>query len=95
MELVTIETQGTKETHEIGLAIKGIIQNYKLATADGWQAGTDIPAILMGSYQVLLTAIDNAAQTSVEFKEAPVKAAMGALIPLAEGVELLTETEAE
>lgn len=91
MELVKIETEVTKEVHEIGLAVKKVIESYKQATADGWQPGTDIPQILMGSYQGLLTAIDGVEKSGSEFKTEPVKAAMGALIPLSEGVELLME----
>lgn len=89
MELVKIETEGTKEVHEIGLAVKGVIEAYKQATADGWQLGQDIPAILMASYQKLTTAIDGADKADDEFSAEPAKASIGALIPLIEGVELL------
>lgn len=95
MELKTIETQVTKEVHEIGLGVKGVIQAYKTATADGWQPGEDIPKILIDAYQPLLTAINGAEKSSEEFNEEPVKAVMGALIPLAEGVELLMEKPQE
>jgi hypothetical protein len=89
MEILKIETEVTKEVYEIGLAIKKVIATYIEANKDGFQAGTDIPAILMGSYQDLLKAIEDADKSGAEFKGEPVKAAMGALIPLAEGVELL------
>lgn len=91
MQLVKIETEVTKEVHEIGLAVKKIIAAYKEATKDGFQAGADVPAILMASYQDLITAISDAEKSSGEFDAEPVKAAMGALIPLSEGVEMLME----
>lgn len=91
MELVKIETEGTKEVHEIGLAFKKVMMSYKQAVTDGWQAGQDIPAILMASYQDLAKAFENAEQSGAEFDKAPIKAAMGALIPFAEGLEVLME----
>lgn len=91
MQLVKIETEVTKEVHELGVAVKKVIEAYKLATADGFQVGQDVPAILMASYGDLTKAIEGVDQADDEFKAEPVKAAMGALIPLSEGVELLME----
>jgi len=91
METKTLEVIVTKETNEIGEAVKGVIKAYKEATADGWQVGQDVPAILMASYGKLTTAIDGADKVGGEFKGEPIKAAMGALIPLSEGIELLME----
>lgn len=93
MDYVDIQFKGAKETHEIGVAVKGVIAAYKQAVADGWQAGTDIPAILMASYGKLTDAIDGANKIGDEFKGEPVKAAMGMLVPLAQGVELLIEKD--
>jgi hypothetical protein len=91
METKKIEVVVTKEVHEIGVAVKGVISAYKEATKDGFQAGQDIPAVLMASYSKLTEAIEGADKVGGELKEEPVKAAMGALIPLSEGVELLME----
>lgn len=93
MDVKKIEIEVTKETHEIGVAVKNVMSNFIEAKKDGWQPGTDIPAVLMGSYQDLLTAIDGADKVGGEFKGEPMKAAMGALLPLAEGVELLMESK--
>ena len=91
MELIKIETEVTKEVHELGVAVKKVIQAYKQATADGFQVGQDVPAILMASYGDLTKAIEGVDKADDEFKGEPVKAAMGALIPLSEGVEMLME----
>lgn len=89
MEIVKVETEVTKEVHELGLAVKGVIKAYKDATADGWQSGTDIPAILMASFQKLSVAIEGVEKVGGEFKEEPLKAALGVLLPVAEGIEML------
>ena len=91
MNLIKIETEVTKEVHEIGLAFKKIMISYKEATADGFQAGQDIPAVLMASYQDLMKAFEGAEMSDEEIKEAPVKAIMGAVVPLSEGLEVLLE----
>jgi len=91
MELIKIETMVTKEVHEIGVAIREVIKAYKLATIDGFQVGQDVPAILMASYGELTKAIAGVDLADDEAKAEPLKAALGALIPLAEGVELLME----
>lgn len=91
MNLVKIETEVTKEVHELGLAVKNVISAYKESQKDGFQVGQDVPAILMASYASLTKAIEGIDQADDEFKAEPVKAAMGALIPLSEGVEMLME----
>ncbi len=95
MKLIKIETEVTKEVYEIGLAVKGVVVAYKLATKDGFQAGQDIPAILMASYQELTKAIEGADLVDDEFKGEPVKAAMGALLPISEAVSLLSSKDEE
>lgn len=89
MELRKIECEVTPEINDIGLAVESIIANYKAATADGWQPGTDIPQILMVSMTSLLNAISGLDQVGAEVKEYPVEAIMGALIPIARGVQSL------
>jgi len=89
VELVNITTKGTKEIHEVGLCFKAVMTETKKALADGWQPGTDMPAILVGSIGSLTTAIAGANGIVDEGKEEPVKATMGALIPIAEGIDEL------
>ena len=94
VELVEVKTQGTKELNELGQALKTLITKTQEALKDGFQAGEDIPAILMGSYQDLTKAIQAIEKVGGEIKAEPVKAIMGALIPVSEGVEgLLSKDE--
>lgn len=93
MNTLKLEVEVSKEVNEIGEAIKTIVESYKLAVADGFQAGTDIPAVLMASYQKLIAAIEGMDQADDEFKADPIKAAMGALIPLSEAVAILSKKE--
>jgi len=93
MELRTIETNVTPEVNDIGVAVKKIMINYKEATKDGFQAGQDIPAILMGSYQDLLKAIEDADKVGEEFNIEPFKASIGVLVPVSEGLEVLLKKD--
>lgn len=93
MNTVKVEFDAPKETHEVGKAIAGLMKNYKVAVADGFQVGQDAPAILMGSFNELMAAIDGVDQIGAEFKADPVNAAMGALVPLAEGISELVKKD--
>ncbi len=93
MKTTKLELEVTKEVHEIGLAVKGVVEAYKIAVADGFQAGQDIPTILMASYSNLTLAIEGADQAAAEFKADPIKASLGALIPLSEAVVILSRKE--
>lgn len=95
--LMKVETQVTKETHELGLAVKAVLLSVKKAKADGWDAGTDLPAIILESVQALMPAIEGVEKVGEEFKDEPLKATLGALLPVAEGIEafLVKEESAE
>ena len=93
--LVDVSTKGTKELNELGNALKKVIVATKEATADGFQAGTDIPAVLMASYQDLTKAIEGIDKAGSEIKAEAVKAIVGVLVPVAEGVELLLDKDEE
>ena len=93
METVEVKFDAPKETHEMGKAINGLMKNYKQAVADGFQVGQDIPAILMGSFNDLMAAIDGIDKIDDEFKKEPIKAAMGALVPLADAIGELVKKD--
>jgi len=92
-ELIKLETEGTKEVHEVGLALKEILAQTKAALADGWQPGTDLPQILMGCFASLSKAIEGVGEAGEEFKAYPVNASIGALIPVLEGIQALLKKE--
>lgn len=93
MNTVKVEFEAPKETHELGLAIAKLMKNYKAAVADGFQVGQDIPAILMGSFNEVMAGIDGVDKVGAEFKADPVNAAMGALVPLADGISELVKKD--
>jgi len=89
-ELVDIRTKGTKEGHELGLALKSILVKIRDEKRDGWQAGNDISAAVMGSLNDLLKAADGVMKIAEEGKEKPYALAIGLLIPLCEGMDALS-----
>lgn len=88
-----IEVEVTKEVHELGLAFKKIISAYSSAKADGWDTLQDLPAVVLAAIPDLMTALQGIEKSGDEFKAAPIKAALGALVPIAEGVELLIKKD--
>lgn len=94
MNTVEVKFDAPKETHELGVAVAKLMANYKTAVADGFQVGQDVPAILMGSFNEIMAGIDGIDKSPEEFKNDPVKAAMGMLVPLADGIsELIKKDE--
>lgn len=91
MEIIKVETEVTKEVYELGCALKAIMVNTKLAVADGFQAGQDIPAILMGSMQDLLAAVAGIEKVDDEFIGEPAKASKAIVVPVLEGVDVLVK----
>ena len=91
VEMVEVKTEGTKELHELGLALKSIMVATQQALKDGWQPGTDIPAIVASSFVALPTAIDGLNKAKDEVKGRPVPAITGVVVPVLEGVDALLE----
>lgn len=89
MSVKKIETEVMSGANDVGLAVKKVATAYKEATADGWQPTTDIPAILMASFNSLLAAFDGVSKSKAEFEQEPIKAGMGAVIPILEAVDHL------
>lgn len=88
-----IEVEVTKEVHELGLAFKKIIVAYHAAKADGWDTLQDLPAVVLAAIPDLMAGLQGIEKSGAEFKEAPIKAALGALVPIAEGIELLVKKD--
>ena len=60
MEKIEVKLQVTKEAHELAMAVVEVIKGVKLALADGFQPGQDIPAIILGSLNHLMKGIEGA-----------------------------------
>lgn len=53
-----LKVEVTKEAYELGLALLAIVQATKNALKDGFQAGQDVPAILMQSLPALMKGVE-------------------------------------
>lgn len=71
MEKVIKQVEFPKEWSEVGDALVEIAKAVKLAKADGWQAGQDVPVVLLASFQPLAKALDGVMMLEGEAKEAP------------------------
>lgn len=89
VEKVKMEVMATKEAFEVGNCIKAICKNFKTASADGFQASQDIPAVLLGSITDLMKALEGVQKMGEEAKEDVGAFVKAILIPVSEGVELL------
>lgn len=88
MEVKRIEFDAPKEIYEVGEAVGVLLNSIATHKKDGISA-TEIPAIISESLMGLISAINGVGNIPAEFKEAPVEAVMGALIPVARGVQAL------
>jgi len=68
MELIKKEIELPKETSEIVDYVADLVINAKEALNDGFQIGTDIPAIATKSFNGLITAVDGMDKIEDEFK---------------------------
>lgn len=89
LETVKKEIDVAKEANEIGVAIAKILIVSNSALEDGFQAGQDIPTVLMGSYKELTDAIEGSEKVLKEFKSNPVESASGLVMPILEAVQAI------
>lgn len=59
----------TKEADELASALVKMVEAIKVALADGWQAGTDIPVIVTQALAVLGPAVDGMDKLGAEKDE--------------------------
>jgi ABC-type methionine transport system permease subunit len=59
----------TKELNDVAVALVALTKSVKEANKDGFQAMTDIPAVLIENLKTLGAAIDNVVHVKVEVKE--------------------------
>ena len=68
MATVKKEIELPKETAELADAVGGVVKAVKAALADGWQMGTDLPAIAVAAVGLLGPAISGIEKLPEEFK---------------------------
>lgn len=88
-ELVDVQLKGTKELHEVGLALKGLMLGVRGALDDGKVDLAEVVTIVTGSVGDLTKAVQGLDLADDELRDAPGAAVMGVLAPVAEGLETL------
>jgi len=69
MAKVSVEVEVTKEAYELGQGLVDIIKAVKMALADGWQVGKDLPAIVASTVGNLGKMVDGIDQLDDEASE--------------------------
>lgn len=82
MSKIKVEVEVSKESYELGAGLVAIIKAVRLAAADGWQMGQDLPAIAMSAFGQM-TAIEGIDKIDDEIKADP--AAFGKALALTLG----------
>lgn len=67
---VSVEVE--KEAYELGVGLVEVVKAVKLALADGFQAGADVPAIVVAAIAKLPPAIEGLDKLGAELAEDPV-----------------------
>lgn len=64
-----INVEVSKEAHELGQGLVKFASAVKLALADGWQVGQDIPVLITAAIAGLVPALQGADKIPLEIKE--------------------------
>jgi len=72
METVDVTVKMPKETYELAKGLGAFAAAIKLALADGWQLGTDMPVIATSALMDLLPAIQGVDKLGDEAKADPI-----------------------
>ena len=69
MSTIKKEVEVSKEADELAESIFKLVESSQKHTKDGFQAGQDLPAIIMENLQSLMKGIDGMDKMSAESKE--------------------------
>ena len=78
----TISIEVSKEAYELASGLAAVVRDCRAALADGWQSGTDLPAILLSAVQNLGKAMQGADQIKGEWTDDKAATVMAALYPV-------------
>jgi hypothetical protein len=78
----TISMEVSRETFELASGLANIVRDCRTALADGWQSGSDLPAILLSAVQNLGKAMQGAEQIKSEWSDDKAATVMAALYPV-------------
>lgn len=68
----SVSVEVSKEAHELGVGLVEVVKAVKLALADGFQPGADLPAIVVAAVAKLPPAIEGLDKLGGELAEDPV-----------------------
>lgn len=88
-----VESEVSKEAHELALAVCNVVRAVKAAMADGFQAGTDLPLIITAAITQLPPAIEGLDKIIDEAKESPLALAKAVSLPVLDLVEDLLKKD--
>lgn len=95
MAKMTINVEVSKEAHELGEGVKGVVLAVKKALDDGWDTASDLPTIVTVSLAHLAPAVGGLDQLDDEVKEDPAAFSKALALPVADMIsELLKKPEA-
>jgi hypothetical protein len=63
---VEVKVPVSKESYELMQGIAGFLKVVKTALKDGWQPGSDIPAVMVGAMATLVPAMQGVEKLPVE-----------------------------
>lgn len=86
METVKVELDVAKGALEIGQGLSALMVNIKASLKDGFQPGSDLPAIVVESLQPLIAAVQGVQVVAAEAKEDSEKFSDGVYCGLKSGV---------
>jgi hypothetical protein len=83
MAILNVTVDVSKETYELGLGIANLIKQLKVALADGWQMGDDLPVALAAAV-AFVPSLDGFDQIDDEMAQNPVEFANALALGLGE-----------
>jgi hypothetical protein len=69
MAKVNVQVEVSKELFEVGKGLADFAKHLKAAVADGWQIGSDLPAVLTAVMADLVPALQGVDKIPAEFAE--------------------------
>lgn len=78
----TISLEVSKECFELASGLAAIVRDTRTALADGWQSGTDLPAVILSAVHNLGAALQGADKIKGEWSEDKAATVMAALYPV-------------
>jgi len=89
---IKVEVEVSKETHELCVGLVEMTKAVVLAQSDGWQVGSDLPAIALAAFGQM-AAIEGVDKIGAEIKEDPAAFTKAIALGLADVYSVLRPEE--